>query len=571
MGDTGRLTALSNWMTVPAEHPVACQVAETVTALDFKHRVKEWVDFLSTQEGSRWAVYHDDSVEFLAIVFALWQLGKTACVPGDNLPSTVERLKNCVAGYIGHFPAGLVLEDTPYVEQKSVAGVSWAVVERDYPALEIYTSGSTGEPKPIIKTLAQLELEIETLEAQWPSRQNCLILSTVSHQHFYGMIFRLLWPLSVGQPFLRFSCEYIEDVFYAAQSHASYALISSPSHLARIKTVVDWHKLKGECCYVISSAAPLSLEDSINTAVSLKTCVREIYGSSETGAIAWRAQNELGVDALWQALPKVRVSASPEGALVVSAPYLASSAAMTLSDLVELSPNKKFKLNGRIDKIVKVEGKRVSLVAIERLLQKSDWIKAVKALVLNRKRIETAVVVLLTELGERHFQTIGKKVFINSLREQLLDHFELVVIPRRWRFVEQMPYNPQGKLPMGVLEKLFDKQLVKWPTIENSEIAPSSVVLKCYVPTDLMYFDGHFDDFPILPGVVQTYWAEKFGRDMLSVDGCFKRLEAVKFVSIIHPDSRFSLTLEYNKVKKVLLFKYESESELSSSGRICFE
>jgi len=242
-----------------------------------------------------------------------------------------------------------------------------------------------------------------------------------------------------------------------------------------------------------------------------------------------------------------------------------------LSDLVVFSTNKKFKLNGRVDKIVKVEGKRVSLVAIERLLLKNDWVKAVKALVLNRKRVETAVVVLLTELGERHFQTVGKKVFINSLREQLLDHFELVVIPRRWRFVEQMPYNPQGKLPMGALEKLFDKQPVKWPAIENSEIGPSSVVLKCYVPTDLMYFDGHFDDFPILPGVVQTYWAEKFGRDMLSIDGCFKRLEAVKFVSIIHPDSRFSLTLEYNKVKKVLLFKYESESELSSSGRICFE
>ena len=571
MDDTGRLTALSNWMMVPAEHHVAFQVGETATVLDFKHRVKEWFNFLSAREGDRWAVYHDDSFEFLAILFALWQLGRTACVPGDNLPSTVERLKNCVDGYIGHFPKGLVLEEALYDENEGDAGLEWTAVKRNYPALEIYTSGSTGDPKPIIKTLAQLELEIETLEAQWPSQRDCLILSTVSHQHFYGIIFRLLWPVSAGQPFLRFSCEYIEDVFYAAQACPSYALISSPSHLARIKTVVDWENLKGQCCYVFSSAAPLLLEDSVNTAASLKTSVREIYGSSETGAIAWRTQKEASVDALWQALPKVNVSPSAEGALVVSAPYLGSSEAMQLSDLVVFSANKKFKLNGRVDEIVKVEGKRVSLVAIERLLLKSDWINEVKALVLNRKRVETAVVVRLTELGERHSQVVGKKMLINSLKNQLREHFELVVIPRRWRFVEQMPYNTQGKLPMDALEKLFDKQPVKWPTIDNSEIGPSSVVLKCYVPADLMYFDGHFDDFPILPGVVQTYWAEKFGREILSIEGCFKRLEAIKFVSIIRPDSRFSINLEYNKVKKVLLFKYESESELCSSGRICFE
>ncbi|MBV1875637.1 MAG: AMP-binding protein [Cycloclasticus sp.] len=571
MDDTGRLTALSNWMMVPAEHHVAFQVGETATALDFKHRVKEWFDLLSAREGDRWALYHDDSYEFVAILFALWQLNRTACVPGDNLPSTLERLNENVDGYIGHFPKGLALEETLYDQNEGVAGLEWTAVKRDYAALEIYTSGSTGNPKPITKTLAQLELEIETLEDQWPSQQDCLILSTVSHQHFYGMIFRLLWPLSAGQPFLRFSCEYIEDVFYAAQACPSYALISSPSHLARINTVVDWHKLKGQCCYVFSSAAPLLLDDSVNTAASLKTSVREIYGSSETGAIAWRMQNELGSDALWQSLPKVKLSAGQEGALVVSAPYLANSKAMQLADLVVFSPSNTFKLNGRVDEIVKVEGKRVSLLAIERLLLKSDWVKEVKALVLSRKRVETAAVIRLTELGERHFQVVGKKMLMNSLKNQLRNHFELVVIPRRWRFVEQMPYNTQGKLPMDALEKLFDKLPVKWPTIEDSESGASSVVLKCYVPADLMYFDGHFDDFPILPGVVQTYWAEKFGREMLSIDGCFKRLEAVKFSSIIHPDSRFTINLDYNNVKKTLLFKYESEGELYSSGRICFE
>ncbi len=569
MDDMSTLIALSKWMTEPAEHRVAFHKKRALTAIEFKQRVKDWVDFLGDKDGSRWAVYHEDSYEFVAILFALWQLNRTACVPGDNLPATVERLDSCVDGYIGNFPNGLEVEQC--TEKAGLTRHCWKDVNPNFSALEIYTSGSTGDPKPISKTIVQLELEIKTLERQWPSEQGCSVLSTVSHQHFYGMIFRLLWPLSVKQPFSRFSCDYIEDIYHAADDCSSYALISSPSHLARINTVKDWRKLQSRCHYVFSSAAPLLQEDSINVARALKTSVREIYGSSETGAIAWRIQNDSNSDVLWRALLNVTLSADESGVLKAASPYLMGNEPMRLADVVIFYPNNRFRLDGRIDSIVKVEGKRVSLMAIERLLLKNEWVKHAKALTLNRRRVETAVVIQLTVTGEQHLQLVGKKEIVSAIKSSLLGSFELVVIPRRWRFVKQMPYNTQGKLPKGAILKLFDKEPVKWPTVEEKQTGESSVMLKCYLPVELIYFDGHFENNPILPGVVQTYWAEKFGRELLSINGRFRRLEAIKFVAIIRPKSRCTISLQYNSANKVLAFKYESNDGLHSSGRICFE
>src|SRR5690606_20980028 len=68
--------------------------------------------------------------------------------------------------------------------------------------LEMFTSGSTGEPVAIPKCLRQLEQEVSglanTLEWGPLSRR---VVGTVSHQHMYGLMFRVLIPLATGRPF----------------------------------------------------------------------------------------------------------------------------------------------------------------------------------------------------------------------------------------------------------------------------------------------------------------------------------------------------------------------------------
>lgn len=560
------MTPLSNWLVEQPKQVVAIQVGETKTTEDLLKRVSCWLRFLSGKQGKRWALYHSDAFEFLAILLALWQLEKLACVPGDNCEGTVAQLRDHVDGFIGDFPEGLEIDDC----EAEIESVNWRKINPNAIAVEIYTSGSTGDPKAIIKTISQLELELETLEKQWPTEEG-VVLTTVSHQHLYGMTFRLLWPFSSGIPFARQLCEYSEDIFHHAHYYPKFSVVSSPSHLSRINTTVNWAELSGHCQHIISSAAPLKKQDSIVISELFNAPVREIYGSSETGVIAWRTQQEKVDKALWNALPYVGLTSSLDDRLSVISPYLGQQEALVLSDRVAFNKSGGFELKGRVDTIVKVEGKRVSLTAMEKLLINNSWAKEVKALTLNRNRMETAIVMCLTAEGEAQLMLLGRRAFITQFKNDLSHHFESTVLPRRWRFVDQMPYNAQGKLPLKAMQLLFDQHpVVKWPKIRSIDINDSRVEIQCNVPRDLLYFEGHFDNRSILPGVTQVYWAEKLAWQLLPVKGRFKRLEVIKFLQIIEPNDEVVINLEYNATKKTLLFKYQSEKGLHSSGRICF-
>jgi acyl-CoA synthetase (AMP-forming)/AMP-acid ligase II/3-hydroxymyristoyl/3-hydroxydecanoyl-(acyl carrier protein) dehydratase len=563
-----QLTALSSWLFQLPQQIVAVRKGEQKTTANFEQRVIDWVHVLADYSGTRWAVYHSDAYEFLAIVFALWQLDRVACIPGDNRAGTMQRLKIQVAGFVGQCDVTGTLIEAP---SNHAGKTRWKTLAPNFIALEIYTSGSTGEPKSIAKTIAQLDLEIQTLEAQWPSRSQSVVLATVTHQHLYGLTFRLLWPISAGCPFEREYCEYTEDVLHLASGYPWFSLISSPSHLGRINASLDWHQLAGRCNYVLSSAAPLSCADSINTSKVLGAPVREIYGSSETGAIAWRQQQDPERDALWQPLPEVELEPAADDTLIVRAPYLPDPGFLGLADRVVFNRAGHFRLIGRIDRIVKVEGKRISLSAIENLLLEHPWIKNVRALTVERRRVETAVVIELNEAGCQQLERLSNKLMIKQLKATLTDYFEAVVIPRRWRFVAQMPFNQQGKLPLDRLQALFEKEPVKWPEILQQGLIDDQLSIECRVLPELIYFDGHFPDNPILPGIVQTHWAEVYGRQLLQVQGEFVCLEAVKFQQVIPPGCHITLTLKYDALKNKLSFRYESKRGVHSSGRICFQ
>ena len=143
-------------------------------------------------------------------------------------------------------------------------------------------------------------------------------------------------------------------------------------------------------------------------------------------------------------------------------------------------------------------------------------------------------------------------------------------LPRRWRFLSSLPYNAQGKLSMERLTSLFDNQDVKWPVELRQTNTDNQLQLTFYIPKELIYFEGHFDQHPILPGITQTHWAQHFGRQHFTIAGHFTRLEVIKFQSVILPESEVTLTLSYNPETQKLAFQYLSDKGVHSSGRICF-
>jgi len=176
----------------------------------------------------------------------------------------------------------------------------------------------------------------------------------------------------------------------------------------------------------------------------------------------------------------------------------------------------------------------------------------------------------LNEKGKAYLHESGRKSLIKIFKNILADHLESVVLPRRWRFVEQMPYNQQGKLPLESLQALFKKEELKWPQIIDQQLVDGQLTMQCYIPPQLIYFDGHMANRPILPGIVLIHWAEAFGRQFLPVTGRFERLEVVKFQQVILPQYKVSLSLKYDDATRKLSFYYESKQGIHSSGRICF-
>src|SRR5258706_13503042 len=92
------------------------------------------------------------------------------------------------------------------------------------------------------------------------------------------------------------------------------------------------------------------------------------------------------------------------------------------------------------------------------------------------------------------------------------------------------------------------------PEILAERAGPGRVELELRVPPELEYFAGHFPGMPILPGVVQIGWSVRLGRARLPVRGAFVAAEQLKFLSIVRPAARLTLTLELNAEQTRLNF-----------------
>ncbi|MGF1688560.1 3-hydroxyacyl-ACP dehydratase [Photobacterium japonica] len=110
------------------------------------------------------------------------------------------------------------------------------------------------------------------------------------------------------------------------------------------------------------------------------------------------------------------------------------------------------------------------------------------------------------------------------------------------------------------------------PTILAQQVNAHHAVLTLHVTADITDFQGHFTDYPLLPGVTQIEWAVHYGRTCLSLTGEFAGMDALKFQQPILPNSHVVLTLTWSPEKHSLRFCYTSqEGEVEhthASGRI---
>lgn len=307
------------------------------------------------------------------------------------------------------------------------------------PALIAFTSGSTGVPVAHAKTVGML-LD----EAQAAARAFALdvptdlsIVATVPTQHMYGLLTSVLWPLTQnvvvdsGRPF------YPADVRAALARQTSPAiLVTTPVHIRAL--VLDGARLP-QLAFVLSSTAPLHAELAAQAEKLLGVPVWEIYGSTETGAIARRRQTD---NIAWRPFAGVAARANEQG-FDVSAPYL--PAPVRLGDDIETQADGSFILRGRHTDLIKIAGKRMSLADLNRILLSLDGV------------LDGAFFCPDTPAGQEP-RLMAFVVAPGRTREDLLaglkDRIDPVFMPRPLRILDGLPRNANGKLPRAELKAL---------------------------------------------------------------------------------------------------------------------
>ena len=217
------------------------------------------------------------------------------------------------------------------------------------------TSGSTGRPKPCVQSARHLRTEIEVLADRWAGRRRLVALAPA--HHIYGFLFTAMLPDRLAVPHLDAGGLGIADLLAALRP--GDLVVSFPERWAYLeRSIPAWPRdVEG-----VVSTAPCPPEVLAGLAERGLARMTQVYGSSETAGIAWRASP----DEPYALMPQWRL-AEP---LDEAAPSLihADGAAYALMDRIARTGPRGFRLAGRRDGVVQVGGVNVSPAAVaERL------------------------------------------------------------------------------------------------------------------------------------------------------------------------------------------------------------
>ena len=424
---------------------------------EFHHDVAKLCGLLSDSPAQRTAICTQDSYLFTVAFMACALSSKQIVLPGNYQPEALYELSS-------EYDLLLVDESIQVVNNTNVLLLSNQLfdtqtndtinesIDLGAVKLVLFTSGSSGTPKAIHKTLQQLDIEIAELSKNWQSMlTGSRVHSTVSHQHIYGLLFRILWPLCSSVPFSRFNLEYPEQIVSHADSQM--VLVSSPALLKRLSEEQSAKPLMG----VFSSGGPLPLEAAQQARTLFGELPIEVFGSTETGGIAYRQQ--VNAQTPWQLFSCIKAELNQENCIKLLSPYIDRDNWYQTADECEMVSDNQFILKGRTDRIIKIEEKRISLVEVEKRLEQLSWINECAVIPFEEpNRLILASVIVLSDEGKQMLNSVGKGKFWLLLRNELRKWLEPIAVPRRFRVVEEIPLNSQGKRLTPQIEQIINAQ-----------------------------------------------------------------------------------------------------------------
>ena len=509
--------------------------------------------FIRTHNAQRWILHCEDYWHFLVTFVALLQCGKEILLTANVSPSFIAEIRS-EPGI--RFLTDKTIADSDFVPDILVRTADTdasetPAINADDTSIILYTSGSTGHPKAVRQRLTEFEMDNAFVLGKWGEeflrRKLC---ATVSQHHIYGLLFTIMLPFTAAVPFRRTRIEQPEA--FERLDDAPYMIIAVPAFLKRACADYAGQRLPLSDPWIFTSGGVLTPEVAKDTDSTFGFWPVEVYGSTETSGIAYR-QSKNGLE--WTPFDNANIWKNDDGCLVIASPYIKDPAGFATGDLVDILADGRFLLKGRADSIVKIEEKRISLTVVENRLVQSGLVQDVCVVAMSDRRQYLAAAVVLNAAGKAKFAGTEKYLVNRHFHDYLMQFFENVVLPKKWRYLDALPADAQGKKRKEDIQALFAPENPHGiPAERVLRRTDDSVDLAVRIPAASEYFDGHFPAFKLLPAVAQVDLVALFAQRYFGTPRTVAHVKRCKFSEKILPDTEVAVHLTHDAAKKSVAF-----------------
>lgn len=488
----------------------------------------------------------DDRLNFIVGFAAALIARATTVLPHNRAPQVLEELRHMYPGAqlvadqddAAH-SGGLRLDarDWPGAEQAPVV----PSIPAAHCAAVLFTSGSTGAPRPHAKSWGSLVRAAQAASARLPIAPGSALLGAVPPQHMWGFEMTVMLPLQGGCA-VDAGCPLLPADIAAALACLPGArwLVATPLHLqACLASGQPMPPLAGVLC----ATAALGAELAQAVEQRWRAPLWEIYGSTETGALATRRPAH---EAPFRVMEGVALRELAGG---VEARGGQLDDPVMLADVVALTDATVFELRGRTADLVKVAGKRGSLAALTSEL-------------LRVPGVRDGVFWLRDGPGETRLAAfaVAPELSAAQVLTELRQRVDPVFLPRPLILVPSLPRNRAGKLSRESLNELVLRY--------GHASAPADGSARWQrVPHTHPALPHHFPGDPIVPGVWILSLVEAAARERFGASLRLRGVPEARFRRILLPGEAYRIELTRVALDR-LEFVVESARARIADGKL---
>lgn len=306
-------------------------------------------------------------------------------------------------------------------------------------SMMFFTSGTTGEPTGAFKDRENILGEVEALSSVIADYGIKKAVVTVPFIHIYGAAAGLILPAELGIDII-FKEHFLPgDLLDVVDSET--LVVTTPLYIKALNRISLEKDLKG--AVFVSSTGLLEKASAEEFCNRFNTDVIQVFGSTETGGIAYKLKGE----ELWTPFKGVEISVNDEELLKVQSPLVSKAVysdrltdtggVIQTFDYIERE-NGRFRLVGRNSQIVKIAGKRYSTVQIEHILEEVDGIdKALVSISYSKENLRGEVLDIFLETK--------LDIHVRDIKRVLRKELSNISFAMNLKIVEKIPTSAVGK------------------------------------------------------------------------------------------------------------------------------